>query len=90
MIIKRLAIFKNVEVDVKSVFSEEMEKYLTSNVRITEYIDCRFDELPIDVQIKDELSLLDKMENEIKQKAMEGLINVEKRRGELLALTHES
>ena len=91
MITKRLAIFKNIELGIESIFSEEMEQYLANYlVRITEYADYIFHELQLEEQIKNELALLDKMENEIKQKAMEGLINVEKRRGELLALTHES
>ena len=89
MILHKLAVFKHVEGGYMSPLGEWADKPDSGYVRMTEYLDCRFEELPVEDQIKDELILLDKMADEIKKRAVEGLANIEKRRGELLALTHE-
>jgi hypothetical protein len=89
MILKRLAVFKNVELDYVCCGEKGLDYTDSPFIRLTEYLECRFNDLPIENQIKNELELLTNMEDAIKRKALVGFANIEKRKGELLALTHE-
>lgn len=57
-------------------------------VRLTEYVDIDFPDLPQEAVIKGQLDQLQEMEDSINLKAAEALAEVNRRRQELLALTH--
>lgn len=57
-------------------------------VQLTEYADIEFIDLPSEIVIKGQLDQLQEMEDSINLKAAEALAEVNRRRQELLALTH--
>lgn len=57
-------------------------------VQITEYVDVDLPDLPQETVIKGQLDQLQKMEDSINLKAAEALAEVNRRRQELMALTH--
>lgn len=57
-------------------------------VRLTEYVEVDYPDLPADSIIATQLDQLQAMENEINLKAATALAEVQRRRQELLAITH--
>jgi len=85
----KIAKFKSV--DCMSIsFLEEWAEDWDSYVRISEYVEVEFPDREKAEYIKEEINLLDKMADEIRAKATEGLSNINRRKEELLALEHKS
>jgi hypothetical protein len=83
---KRLALFKNVEYGW--VFaSEESRNEADDYIRITEYVEVDFTELPLNDVINSQIESLDKAAEEMGKKYMEGLESIKRKKAELLSLT---
>ena len=84
---KRIALF-----DSKygvSVYQDVQEMYLTDYVRITEYVEVDFPDFPLETVVGNQVSYIDKQIDEIKNKAMDEIAELQTRKAELLALKHE-
>ena len=73
-----------------NIILEEWAEDWDSYVRISEYVEVEFPDREKAEYIKEEINLLDKMADEIRAKATEGLSNINRRKEELLALEHKS
>jgi len=83
---QRLALFKNVEWGY--VFaSEESREDADDYVRITEYIEVDFPDLPLCMVVNSQIDALDKAAEELGKKYMEGLESIKQKKAELLSLT---
>jgi hypothetical protein len=85
----KLAVFKSKDSEFITVI-DEIAEYWDNYVRISEYIEVEFPEREKAEYIQEEINLLDKMADEIRAKATEGLNNINRRKEELLALEHKS
>jgi hypothetical protein len=86
---EKIAKFKSIDHGSPAYLGEWAEGF-SSYVRISEYIEVEFPEREKAEYIQEEINLLDKMADEIREKATEGLNNINRRKEELLALEHKS
>jgi hypothetical protein len=86
----RLAVFKSVDCTDSETFLESWAENWDSYIRISEYVAVEFPEREKAEYIHEEIKALDKMADEIRTKATEGLNNINRRKEELLALEHKS
>lgn len=70
-------------------YEESMEKH-TDCVRVTEYVEVEFPELPTETVVGNQVASIDKQIDAIKNKAMEEVAKLQTRKAELLALTHDA
>jgi hypothetical protein len=85
----KLAIFKSKDSEFITVI-DEIAEYWEDYVRISEYVEVEFPDREKAECVKEEITILDKMADEIRAKATEGLNNINRRKEELLALEHKS
>jgi hypothetical protein len=86
---EKIAKFKSIDCGSISFLGDWAEGF-SRYVRISEYIEVEFPEREKAEYIQEEINLLDKMADEIRDKATEGLNNINRRKEELLALEHKS
>jgi hypothetical protein len=86
---EKIAKFKDINGRYTAILGEyatDWEDY----VRSSEYVVVEFPDREKATVIQDEIKVLDKMADEIRAKATEGLSNINRRKEELLALEHKS
>lgn len=71
--------------DINGAIVERKAEY----ARLTEYIEVEFTELPQDIFVNNQVVAIDKIIEEIKSDAMKKVGDLQQKRQELLALTHD-
>lgn len=89
----KIAVFRNIEPGClngfESIDSEAYEKYSTSTVRISEYVEIEFPQLKDEIVIDKYIDALDRSERQVRLEFQQKLDEIATQRANLLALTHK-
>ncbi len=85
---EKLAMFRSPQSSCSSALGEWAESW-RDYIRLTEYVEVDFQERDKGEVVQEEIAELDKMADEIRAKATEGLTNIQRRKEELLAIEHD-